>query len=211
MFAFRYQNRCMKLVCLDLEGVLTPEIWIAFAEVSGIVELARTTRDEPDYQKLMTYRLNILAKNNLKLADIQQVIDTLDPLPGAPEFVDALREKTQLVILSDTFEQFAAPLMRKLRYPTLFCNTLLCAGDGSITGWQMRQENGKREAVRAFKSCNISAFAAGDSYNDLAMIYEAGNGCLFRAPESILDANPGLRCVETYPELLAEITAFLGR
>ncbi|MDR2521468.1 MAG: bifunctional phosphoserine phosphatase/homoserine phosphotransferase ThrH [Spirochaetaceae bacterium] len=200
----------MKLVCLDLEGVLTPEIWIAFAAASGIAGLARTTRDEPDYQKLMAYRLDILADNNLKLADIQRVIAGLEPLDGALAFLDAVREKTQLVILSDTFEQFAAPLMRKLRYPTLFCNALVCGADGAITGWQMRQDNGKREAVRAFKSCNIDVFAAGDSYNDLAMIYEAGSGCLFRAPEGIQAANPGIRCVESYAALFDEISAFLG-
>jgi phosphoserine/homoserine phosphotransferase len=193
------------MVCLDLEGVLVPEIWIAFSEAAGIPELRRTTRDEPDYDKLMRFRLEILAKNNLKLADIQKVIGTLEPLPGAVEFADTLRERTQLVILSDTFEQFAKPLMKKLAWPVLLCNTLETGPDGSVTGYKLRQKNGKLEAVRAFKSLNITVFAAGDSFNDLAMIREADSGCLFCAPESIKKEHADIPSVETYDELLAMI------
>ncbi|GHU40624.1 phosphoserine phosphatase ThrH [Spirochaetia bacterium] len=199
----------MKLICLDLEGVLVPEIWIAFSEAVGIPELRRTTRDEPDYNKLMAFRLEILTKNNFKLADIQKVISTLSPLEGAAEFTAALREKAQLIILSDTFEQFAMPLMRALKYPTLFCNTLKVDSQGKITGWQLRQQNGKKEAVRAFKSCNADVFAAGDSFNDLAMIEEAGKGCLFRAPEAIRASHAHIPCVETFTGFMAEIDKFL--
>jgi phosphoserine/homoserine phosphotransferase len=199
----------MKLVCLDLEGVLTPEIWIAFSEAAGIPELSRTTRDEPDYDKLMAFRLKILAEHNLKLPDIQKVIASLSPLPGALQFTEALRERTGLIILSDTFEQFAAPLMRALRYPTLFCNTLQTGADGAITGWTLRQQNGKKEAVRALKSCNIEVFAAGDSFNDLAMIQEADAGCLFRAPETIRKEYAHINCVDTYSDLLGKVDAFL--
>jgi phosphoserine/homoserine phosphotransferase len=198
----------MRLVCLDLEGVLVPEIWIAFSEAAGIPELRRTTRDEPDYDALMRFRLDILEKNSLKLADIQRVISSMDPLPGAVEFTAALRERTQLVVLSDTFEQFAKPLMAKLSWPCLFCNSLSSAPDGTITGCQLRQKNGKQEAVKAFKSMNIAVFAAGDSYNDLAMIRAADSGCLFRAPESIRK-DSSLPCVDTYDELLALIDCFI--
>ena len=163
----------MRMVCLDLEGVLVPEIWIAFSEATGIPELRRTTRDEPDYDKLMRFRLELLAKNNLKLADIQRVISGMEPLPGAQEFTEAVKEKTQLVILSDTFEQFAKPLMAKLHWPTLLCNSLVTGPDGAVTGYKLRQQNGKREVVKAFKSLNMTIFAAGDSFNDLAMIREA--------------------------------------
>ncbi|MDR2097177.1 MAG: bifunctional phosphoserine phosphatase/homoserine phosphotransferase ThrH [Spirochaetaceae bacterium] len=200
----------MKLVCLDLEGVLVPEIWIAFSEAAGITELRRTTRDEPDYDKLMAFRLNILSRFNLKLPDIQNVIAGMSPLPGAAEFIAALRARAQLVILSDTFEQFASPLMKRLDYPTLFCNTLITAEDGTIISWKLRQKNGKKEAVRAFKSCNCRVFAAGDSFNDLAMIEEAGSGCLFRAPRSIVEAYPHLVNVESYDGLMARIDSFLS-
>jgi len=196
------------MVCLDLEGVLVPEIWIAFSEATGISELRRTTRDEPDYDKLMNFRLELLKKNNLKLPDIQKVISGMAPLDGAVEFTDTLREKYQLIILSDTFEQFAKPLMAKLSRPTLFCNTLEIAGDGSVTGYRLRQKNGKREAVKAFKSVNMRIFAAGDSFNDLAMIREADGGCLFRAPEKIRKDCADIRCVDTFNELLAEINNF---
>jgi phosphoserine/homoserine phosphotransferase len=199
----------MRIVCLDLEGVLIPEIWIAFSEAAGIPELRRTTRDEPDYDKLMRFRLDLLDKYRLKLADIQRVIGTMDPLEGAVEFTATLRERTQLIILSDTFEQFAKPLMAKLGYPTIFCNTLTVASDGSITGYKLRQKDGKKHAVLAFKSLNLEVFAAGDSFNDLAMIREADGGCLFRAPEAIRSSCSDLVCVDTYGELLAQIGGFL--
>ncbi|MDR0302795.1 MAG: bifunctional phosphoserine phosphatase/homoserine phosphotransferase ThrH [Treponema sp.] len=200
----------MNLVCLDLEGVLVPEIWIAFSEAVGIPELKRTTRDEPDYDKLMNFRLDILKKNNLKLADIQKVISGMEPLEGAFEFANTLREKAQLVILSDTFEQFAKPLMKKLAWPTLFCNSLKIADNGSVTGYRLRQKDGKREAIKAFKSMNMCIFAAGDSFNDLAMIREADCGCLFRAPEQIRKDCTDIRCVDTFAELLAEIEKFFN-
>jgi phosphoserine/homoserine phosphotransferase len=198
----------MNMVCLDLEGVLVPEIWIAFSEATGLSELRRTTRDEPDYDKLMNFRLDLLKKNNLKLPDIQKVISGMAPLDGAIEFTDALREKYQLIILSDTFEQFAKPLIAKLSWPTLFCNSLEIAGDGAVSGYRLRQKNGKREAVRAFKSINMRIFAAGDSFNDLAMIREADGGCLFRAPEKIRKDCADIRCVDTFDELLTEINNF---
>jgi phosphoserine/homoserine phosphotransferase len=199
----------MKLVCLDLEGVLVPEIWIAFSEATGIPELRRTTRDEPDYNKLMNFRLNLLKQNNLKLPDIQKVISGMSPLPGAIEFTNALREKTQLIILSDTFEQFAKPLMEKLSWPTLFCNSLKIADDGSVTGYALRQQNGKKEAVKAFKSANLTVFAAGDSFNDLAMIREADSGCLFRAPQAIRDDCSHIQCVDTFEDMMKIIDSFL--
>jgi len=199
----------MNMVCLDLEGVLVPEIWIAFSEATGIAELRRTTRDEPDYDKLMNFRIDILRKNNLKLADIQRVISGMEPLAGALEFTNILREKYQLVILSDTFEQFAKPLMAKLSYPTLFCNSLEIAKDGTVTGYRLRQQNGKREAVKAFKSINMRVFAAGDSFNDLAMIREADSGCLFRAPDQIRKDCSDLICTDTFDELLSQINKFL--
>jgi phosphoserine / homoserine phosphotransferase len=198
----------MNMVCLDLEGVLVPEIWIAFSEATGIGELRRTTRDEPDYDKLMNFRLDLLKKNNLKLPDIQKVISGMDPLEGAVEFTNALREKYQLIILSDTFEQFAKTLMAKLSWPTLFCNSLVIADDGSVTGYRLRQKNGKREAVKAFKSVNMRVFSAGDSFNDLAMIREADGGCLFRAPEKIRKDCADILCVDTFDELLAEINNY---
>jgi len=198
----------MNIVCLDLEGVLVPEIWIAFSEATGISELRRTTRDEPDYDKLMNFRLDLLKKNNLKLPDIQKVISGMEPLEGAIDFANALRDKYQLVILSDTFEQFAKPLMEKLSRPTLFCNTLEIAGDGSVTGYRLRQKNGKREAVKAFKSINMRVFAAGDSFNDLAMIREADGGCLFRAPAQIRKDYADIKCVDNFDALLTEINSF---
>jgi len=201
----------MRIVCLDLEGVLVPEIWIAFAEATGIPELKRTTRDEPDYGKLMRFRLALLRDRGLKLKDIQEVISAMDPLEGAKEFVSALRERTQFVILSDTFSQFAKPLMAKIGYPTLLCNTLVVAADGTITDYELRQEEGKRKAVEAFKSLNLKVFAAGDSFNDLAMIRAADAGCLFRPPASIKDQCGDLACTNAYGELLAEIDAFLGK
>jgi phosphoserine/homoserine phosphotransferase len=200
----------MKLVCLDLEGVLVPEIWIEFSNATRLPELARTTRDEPDYDKLMAFRLDVLNKNNLKLADIQKVIGGMSPLTGAAEFVDALRRKTQVVILSDTFEQFAKPLMAKLKFPTLLCNTLVTAADGKIIDWKIRQKNGKRCAVDAFRSCNIEVFAAGDSFNDLTMIEAADSGCLFRAPPAIRDAHQHIVATENYEELSARIDKFLN-
>jgi phosphoserine/homoserine phosphotransferase len=199
----------MRVVCLDLEGVLVPEIWIAFSEAAGIPELRRTTRDEPDYDKLMRFRLELLKKNKLKLADIQRVISGMVPLPGAPEFVRTLRERTQLIILSDTFDQFAMPLMAKLSWPTLFCNSLEIGPDGTVTGYKLRQPNGKREAVKALKSINMQVFAAGDSFNDLAMIREACDGCLFCAPESIRKDHADIPCVDTYDDLLGRIENFL--
>jgi phosphoserine/homoserine phosphotransferase len=199
----------MRIVCLDLEGVLIPEIWIAFSEAAGIPELRRTTRDEPDYDKLMAFRLDLLAKHHLKLADIQRVIGTMAPLEGAVEFTTALKERTALIILSDTFEQFAMPLMAKLGYPTLFCNNLVTAPDGSITGYKLRQKDGKKKAVLAFKSINMEIFAAGDSFNDLAMIREADAGCLFRAPDSIRKSHSDIVCVDTYTELLTQIDNFV--
>jgi len=199
----------MRVVCLDLEGVLVPEIWIAFSEAAGIPELRRTTRDEPDYDKLMRFRLDLLAQNRLKLPDIQKVISGMDPLPGAIEFTNTLKERTQLIILSDTFEQFAKPLMAKLSWPTLFCNSLVTEKDGTITGYRLRQKNGKQEAVKAFKSLNMTVFAAGDSFNDLTMIHEADSGCLFRAPESIKKDYPFIPCTETFNELLEKIDTFL--
>ena len=198
----------MNLVCLDLEGVLVPEIWIAFSQAAGIPELNRTTSDEPDYDKLMDFRLDLLKKNNLKLSDIQNVISGMEPLAGAVEFTRALRERTQLVILSDTFEQFAKPLMAKLSWPTLLCNRLQTAADGAVCGYSLRQRNGKQEAVKAFKSLNLRVFASGDSYNDLAMIREADCGCLFRAPEQIRKDCADIHCVDTFDDLLSEILEF---
>jgi phosphoserine/homoserine phosphotransferase len=199
----------LKAVCLDLEGVLVPEIWIAFAEETGIPEFKRTTRDEPDYDKLMRYRIDLLDKHNLKLPDIQRVISNVKPLPGAAEFAAELREKTQLIILSDTFEEFAKPLMMQLEWPTIFCNSITAASDGVITGYTLRQQNGKKKAVEALQSINIQVFAAGDSFNDLAMIQQANAGCLFRAPQSIIDSHPDIGAVDTYPALLGRIEEFL--
>ena len=200
----------MRLVCLDLEGVLVPEIWIAFSEATGIPEFRRTTRDEPDYDKLMRFRIELLTKNRLKLPDIQKVIGSMEPLPGAVDFVRSLREKTQLIVLSDTFEQFAKPLIAKLGYPTLFCNQIQTAEDGSVTGYRLRQQSGKREAVAAFKTLNFKIFAAGDSYNDLTMIAIADAGCLFRAPDTIRKDYPYIPCVDSYAEFMEKIDKFLS-
>ena len=199
----------MNIVCLDLEGVLVPEIWIAFAEESGIPELRRTTRDEPDYDRLMAYRLAILRERGLGLPQIQDVISRIEPLPGARAFLDALRERTQVVIISDTFEEFARPLMAKLGWPTLLCNSLDVAPGGEILGHVMRCENSKLTTVRALQSCGFETIAAGDSFNDLAMIQASKAGFLFRAPASIREAHPELPALETYDELLRAIVGAL--
>lgn len=195
----------MEIVCLDLEGVLVPEIWIAFAEASGIPELKRTTRDEPDYDKLMKWRIRVLKEHGLGLKEIQAVIETIDPLPGAREFLDQLRTMTQVIIISDTFTQFAGPLMKKLGWPTIFCNTLEVAGSGEITGFHMRIENSKLTTVKALQSIGYDTIASGDSYNDLGMIRASKAGFLFRSTDSIKEANPDLKAFETYDELLAAI------
>ncbi len=199
----------MDLVCLDLEGVLVPEIWIAFSEASGIPELRRTTRDEPDYNKLMNWRIGILRERGLGLKEIQAVIDTIEPLPGAREFFDRLRERTQAVIISDTFSQFAKPLMKKLGWPTLFCNSLTVGEDGMIKGFKMRVANSKLSTVRALKSVGFNTIAAGDSYNDLAMIEEGKKGFLFRTTEEIKEKYPHIPAFETYEELYSAIDAAL--
>ena len=201
----------VNLICLDLEGVLVPEIWIAFSEATGIPEFRRTTREEPDYDKLMLFRIDLLRQHNLKLRDIQKVIGGMDVLDGALDFVSRLRERAQFVILSDTFEQFAKPLMAKLGYPTLFCNTIETETDGAVSGYRLRQQNGKKCAVAAFKTLNFKIFAAGDSFNDLAMISEADAGCLFRAPDVIRKDYAQLPCVDTYGDLLGEIDRFLAK
>ena len=192
----------MYITCLDMEGVLTPEIWIAFSEASGIPELRRTTRDEPDYDKLMRWRIGILKEHGLGLKEIQDVIATVDPLPGAKEFLDELRSITQAVILSDTFTQFAQPLMRKLGWPSLFCNELVVAPDGEVTGFKLRCKQTKLSTVRAFQSVGYDTIAAGDSFNDLAMIQASKAGFLFRAPESIKAQYPEIPSCEDFDELL---------
>ena len=199
----------MNIVCLDMEGVLVPEIWIAFSEASGVPELRRTTRDEPDYNKLMAYRLAILKEHGLGLREIQATIARIDPLPGAKEFLDRLRSKTQVVILSDTFEQFARPLMEKLGWPTLFCNTLEAADGGEITGYKMRCEKSKLTTVRALQSMGYDTIAAGDSFNDLAMIRASKAGFLFRSTEAIKAAHPELPAFEEFDELLGAIEGAL--
>ena len=199
----------MNVVCLDMEGVLVPEIWIAFSEATGIPELRRTTRDEPDYDKLMKYRLAILKEHGLGLKEIQATIATIDPLPGAKEFLDELRREAQVLILSDTFTQFAMPLMAKLNYPTLFCNTLEVAPDGEITGYQMRCAQSKLTTVRALQSCGFDTIAAGDSHNDLAMIRASKAGFLFRSTDAIIAENPVLPAFEEFDEFLAAIKAML--
>ena len=195
----------MNVVCLDLEGVLVPEIWIAFAEASGIPELKRTTRDEPDYDKLMRYRLDILDAHGLGINEIQQVIATIDPMPGARAFLDALRPLAQVIIISDTFSQFAKPLMEKLGWPTLFCNELVVAEDGTITDFAMRCPETKLTTVRALHSCGMQTIAAGDSHNDLGMILDSKAGFLFRTTDAIKAEYPELPALETYDELLAAI------
>ena len=192
----------MNIVCLDLEGVLVPEIWIAFSEASGIPELRRTTRDEPDYDKLMKWRLGILKEHGMKLADIQRTIATIDPLPGAKEFLDTLRSETQVLILSDTFTHFAAPLMKKLGWPTIFCNELEVAPDGAISGYRIRVEKSKLTTVRALQSIGFDTIAAGDSYNDLGMIQASKAGILFRSTEQIKKDYPDLPACESFEDLL---------
>ncbi len=199
----------MKIVCLDLEGVLVPEIWIAFSKASGIPELTRTTRDEPDYNKLMTWRLGILKEHGLGLNEIQETIAKIDPLPGAKEFLDELRSVTQVLILSDTFQEFAMPLMKKLGWPTLFCNSLEVAGNGEITGFRMRCPQSKRTTVRALQSIGYDTIACGDSYNDLAMIQESKAGFLFKSTEKIKADHPEFPAFEDFEELQKAIKAAL--
>ena len=199
----------MNIVCLDMEGVIVPEIWIAFSEVSGIPELRRTTRDEPDYMKLMNWRMGILKEHGLGLHEIQDVIAKIDPLPGAKEFLDDLRKDTQVVILSDTFEQFAMPLMKKLGYPSLFCNTLEIDEQGFLCGVKMRCDHSKLTTVKALQSCGFETIASGDSYNDLEMIQASKAGFLFRTTEKIKADYPDIPAFETYDELLKAIRAAL--
>lgn len=195
----------MEIVCLDLEGVLVPEIWIAFAKETGIPELERTTRDEPDYDKLMNWRLGILKEHGLGLKEIQETIAKIDPLPGAKEFLDKLRETTQVIIISDTFTQFAAPLMKKLGWPTIFCNTLEVADDGTITGFKMRCEQSKLSTVKALQSVGFDTIASGDSHNDLGMIQASKAGFLFRSTEQIKKDYPQLEAFEEYDDLFEAI------
>ena len=199
----------MNLVCLDMEGVLVPEIWIAFAEESGIPELKRTTRDEPDYDKLMNWRIGILNEHGLGLKEIQAVIAKIDPLPGAKEFLDELRQTCQTVILSDTFEEFAKPLMKKLDWPTIFCNRLLADPDGKITGFQMRCEKSKLTTVKALQAMGYDTIAAGDSFNDLGMIQASKAGFLFKSTEAIKAAHPELPAFEEFDGLLSAIEGAL--
>lgn len=197
----------MFITCLDLEGVLVPEIWIAFAEASGIPELKRTTRDEPDYDKLMKWRLGILKEHGLGLKEIQETIEKIDPMPGARVFLDELRELGQVIIISDTFTQFAKPLMKKLGWPTIFCNELEVAEDGEITGFKMRIEQSKLSTVKALQSIGFETIASGDSYNDLGMIRASKAGFLFKSTDQIKNDNPDLPAYETYEELLTAIKA----
>ena len=199
----------MNIMCLDMEGVLVPEIWIAFSEESGIPELKRTTRDEPDYDKLMSWRLGILKEHGLGLKEIQDTIARIDPLPGAKAFLDELRSLTQVVILSDTFEQFAKPLMEKLGWPTIFCNTLEVAESGEITGFKMRCEKSKLTTVKALQSCGFDTIAAGDSYNDLGMIQQSKAGFLFKSTEQIKGEHPEVPAYEEFGELLEAIKGAL--
>lgn len=192
----------MKLICLDLEGVLVPEIWVAFAEASKIPELKKTTRDEPDYDKLMCWRLSVLKEHGLGLKEIQETIASIDPLPGAKEFLDELRSFAQVIIISDTFTEFAQPLMKKLGWPTIFCNSLVVAEDGEITDYKMRVENSKLTTVRALQSIGFETVASGDSYNDLGMILAGKSGFLFRTTEQIKADYPQIPALETYEELL---------
>ena len=195
----------MNIVCLDLEGVLVPEIWVEFAEETGIPELKKTTRDEPDYDKLMKWRLVILKEHGLGLKEIQETIAKIDPMPGAKEFLDELRSMTQVIIISDTFTQFAAPLMKKLGWPTIFCNSLEVAEDGEITGYRMRVENSKYSTVKALQSIGFETIASGDSHNDLGMIKASKAGFLFKSTEQIKKDNPELPAYETYDELMEAI------
>lgn len=200
----------MDIVCLDLEGVLVPEIWIAFSKASGIPELKRTTRDEPDYNKLMNWRLGILKEHGLGLKEIQDTIATIDPMPGARAFLDRLRSETQVIIISDTFTQFAKPLMEKLGWPTIFCNTLEVAPNGEITGFRMRIPDSKLSTVKALQSIGFETIASGDSYNDLGMIRASKAGFLFKSTDQIKKNNADLEAFETYDELLAAIEKHLG-
>ena len=199
----------MNIVCLDMEGVLIPEIWIAFAEATGIEELKRTTRDEPDYDKLMQYILDILRKHNLGIKEIQETISKMDPIPGAKEFLDELRTITQVIIISDTFEQFAQPLMKKLGWPTLFCNSLEIAEDGTITDYKMRVEKSKYTTVKALQSIGFDTIASGDSHNDMGMIQASKAGFLFKSTESIKAEYPDIPAFDEYDDLLAAIKAAL--
>ncbi len=199
----------MNVVCLDLEGVLAPEIWIAFADAAGVPDLRRTTRDEPDYDKLMNFRLDVLRQHGLGLPQIQEVIAGIDPVPGAREFLDELRRCAQVIIISDTFEQFAQPIMEKLGWPTIFCNTLEVDADGVITGYRMRCEQTKLTTVRALHSCGFETIASGDSYNDLGMIKASKAGFLFRSTSEIKAEHPEIPALETFDELLAAIKAAL--
>ena len=199
----------MYITCLDLEGVLVPEIWIAFAKASGIPELTRTTRDEPDYDKLMKWRIGILKEHGLGLKEIQKTIAAIDPLPGAKEFLDELRSFSQVIIISDTFTQFAQPLMKKLGWPTLFCNSLEVAPDGEITGFKMRIEQSKLSTVKALQSIGFDTIASGDSYNDLGMIQASKAGFLFKSTDKIKADYPNIPAYETYDELMAAIKAAL--
>ena len=210
-FQKNQQQRFIKMIitCLDLEGVLVPEIWIAFADAVGIPELRRTTRDEPDYDKLMKYRIEILKKNNLGLKEIQSTIEKIDPLPGAKEFLDELRECCQTIIISDTFSQFAAPLMKKLGQPTIFCNTLEVAENGEITGYKMRCEKSKLTTVKALQSIGFDTIASGDSFNDLGMIQASKAGFLFRSTPQIIKDYPQYPSFTEYSELLAAIKKYL--
>ena len=200
----------MYAVCLDLEGVLVPEIWIAFAKATGIPELEKTTRDEPDYDKLMKYRLNILKEHGLGLKEIQDVIATIDPMEGAKEFLDALHEFTQVIIISDTFSQFAKPLMKKLGWPTIFCNELVVADNGEIADFKMRCEKSKLTTVKALQSAGIETIASGDSFNDLGMIGASKAGFLFKSTDQIKADYPDIPAYETYEELLAAIKQVIG-
>lgn len=200
----------MEMICLDLEGVLVPEIWIAFSKEVGIPELERTTRDEPDYHKLMDFRMNILREHNLTLHDIQDTIGRIKPLEGAGDFLEKVRSITQVVILSDTFKEFASPLMKQLGWPTILCNSLEIDNKGMLCGIKMRMEDGKRKAIEAFRSLNYRTFAAGDSYNDLSMIKTADSGALFRAPKNILEEYPELPLCTTYDEFYGVIEDFVG-
>ena len=197
------------IVTLDLEGVLIPEVWVATAEASGIPELRRTTRDEPDYDVLMRYRLDILAEHGLGMADVEEVIATLSPLEGAREFLDELRARTQLIILSDTFEEFARPFMAQLGWPTVFCHSLQVDGTGRISDYRLRQDDQKRKAVQAFHGLNYRVIAAGDSYNDTTMLSEADHGYLFRAPANVIEEFPQFPALEEYDELLERIISSL--
>lgn len=200
----------MNIVCLDLEGVLVPEIWIEFANATGIQELTRTTREEPDYDKLMQYRLDILKEHQLGLSEIQKVIATMDPMDGAKEFLDELRSLTQVVIVSDTFSQFAQPLMKKLGWPTIFCNELLVDEDGLISGWKMRKAEKKQTVIELLQQIGFETIASGDSHNDLGMIRASKAGFLFKTTPELAKANPDITAIETYDELLAAIKEHLA-